>query len=522
MRRARPRRAHRRAGGSGHDRERAATPAGANSPDRGGSHARGTRARGRGFRAGCLRRRAARFRRARVNGEQPAEVGRRAEAGRCSVRERDGREHLHDVRLRPGAQVRRRVDRAVVAEVQEAVRVNLEMEMRQVVNASPVLPTKPITSPRWTGRVSGQPGVAGQMRVVEVVADVSRAQSRQPPRRSSRHGRSCRRRRRRRRAERGEDIVTVVPAAGHVRSLGTIGVAPVAARRPGRCTSRPAEASLKAARRSPPCAASASFFGAGFFFGVYFTGGFRTSSSWGWWSSRAPWSSPAPWSWPATSWSRAEEARRRRLRGRVIRRRVADQDQRPRRQAAVRTRAGGPERSRPVAKRVQSRQLDSGPDRQRRPVGDCRGRAGDRIPGPRDAERGDRGPEMPTGPVATRRDEIGAERRPIRHRARSTRRHRCVPPGAVPRSTTCTARLGGGQVDRVLRVVKRRGGIPGCRRRGHRRPERGRGARVRRDDREEARSNTRRWRDLRGDPWSYDSAATKAQSAVSRTRLTLS
>ncbi len=79
--------------------------------------------------------------------------------------------------------------------------------------------------------VSREPRVPGQMRVVEIVAGVidepeSPSADPVPADREDRPvgdgDDGC--------AERGEEIVTVVPAAGDVRPLATVGVAPVGAR----------------------------------------------------------------------------------------------------------------------------------------------------------------------------------------------------------------------------------------------------------------------------------------------------
>ena len=184
------------------------------------------------FASGLSSARAARLRRTRVNGEKPAEVGRRAGPGRCSIRERDRREHLHGVRLRPGAQVRRRVDRAVVAEVEKAVRVNLEMEMRLRRERVAGIADEPDHVPAVDcATVSRQPRVPGQMRVVEVVADVIHEPESPPadPVPADREDRPVGDGDDRR-PERGEEIVAVVPAAGDVRPLSTVGVAPGRAR----------------------------------------------------------------------------------------------------------------------------------------------------------------------------------------------------------------------------------------------------------------------------------------------------
>ena len=79
--------------------------------------------------------------------------------------------------------------------------------------------------------VAREPRVAGEMRVVEVVAGV--VDEPEPPPADAvpadREDRSVGDRDDRR-PERREQIVAVVPAAGHVRPLGTVGVAPVGAR----------------------------------------------------------------------------------------------------------------------------------------------------------------------------------------------------------------------------------------------------------------------------------------------------
>ena len=110
-------------------------------------HRAGLASPNRSGRAGTTRASRLRGRRA-TRCRRPAGAPRRPSApGRDRVPAAEG----EIVEAEPGAQVRVRVDRPVVAHPEQLTRVDLEMEVRRRRrSASPVLPTKPITSPACT------------------------------------------------------------------------------------------------------------------------------------------------------------------------------------------------------------------------------------------------------------------------------------------------------------------------------------------------------------------------------------
>src|SRR5579862_3780136 len=127
----------------------------------------------------------------------------------------------------PGVEVRGRVDRAVVLEVQERTRVDLEVEVRERREriARVADEADHLASP-YAALPQSERAVAGEVGVVELVAGA--IADPEPPaaellpadtvQRPGGHGDD-------RRSERGEDVVAVVPAAGNVAARRAVGVA---------------------------------------------------------------------------------------------------------------------------------------------------------------------------------------------------------------------------------------------------------------------------------------------------------
>ena len=379
------------------------------------------------------------------------------------------------------------------------------------MNASPRIADEPDHVAATDGAiVSSEPRVAGEMRVVEVVARVIHEP--EPPAADSvpadREDRAVGDRDDRS-PERSEEIVAVVPVAGNIRPLPAVRVAPVGGAATGKTYAPSSGGVPSAVRRSRACAgrrssASSSAGASGSRrrgFGVVVVGRRRGGAC------RRAGAVVVVRAVVVTGRGRGRRRRRRRLRGGMVRGGVADQHERPRRQACVCAGQTELERGRPVAERLQPRQHRPAPDGQRRPVGDRRQwRRRRRRPRACPTRSvGDRRAQMPAGSVAAGGTRSARSDAPDRAPA-STLHERvtaCVPPGAVS-GTPCTAGLGVREVDRVLGVVERRSGISAGRRRGNRRAERGRQRRIRLDDRNEACADARRRRDLGESPWGYD------------------
>src|SRR5262245_29382578 len=126
----------------------------------------------------------------------------------------------------PAVEIRRGIDRPVVSQAEQLVRVNLEVEMRCTAEGITGVPDEAeyVSSP-YVPRVKHARGIAGEMCVIELVG------RRVPyPQTPAAHlvpadavDRSVRDRDHRR-AERGEDVVAVVPLAANIASERAVGV----------------------------------------------------------------------------------------------------------------------------------------------------------------------------------------------------------------------------------------------------------------------------------------------------------